>query len=46
VPKELTDEQREAVEKLDEAFNGHDPRASLLGRAAQSGPGGKVRADG
>jgi molecular chaperone DnaJ len=46
VPKDLTDEQREAVEKLGEAFNGHDPRASLLGRAARSGPGGKVRADG
>jgi molecular chaperone DnaJ len=46
VPTELTDEQREAVEKLSEAFNGDDPRASLLGRAAQSGRGGKVRADG
>jgi len=46
IPKELTDEQREAVEKLGEAFNGHDPRASLLGRAARSGAGGKVRADG
>ena len=37
VPKELTDEQREAVEKLAEAFNGDDPRAELL-RA-----GGSVR---
>jgi molecular chaperone DnaJ len=55
VPKELTDEQREAVEKLGEAFNGHDPRASLLGRASRaatdtgagsSDAGGKVKADG
>ena len=46
VPKELNDEQREAVERLSEAFNGQDPRASLLGRAARSGAGGKVRADG
>jgi len=46
VPKELTEEQREAVEKLGEAFNGHDPRASLLGRATRSEAGGKVRADG
>jgi molecular chaperone DnaJ len=46
VPTELTDEQREAVEKLSEAFNGHDPRASLLGRAARSEAGGKVRTDG
>jgi molecular chaperone DnaJ len=46
VPKELNDEQREAVERLSEAFNGQDPRASLLGRAARPGAGGKVRADG
>jgi molecular chaperone DnaJ len=37
VPKELSDEQREAVAKLAEALNGQDPRASLLGRAARSG---------
>ena len=43
VPKDLTDEQREAVEKLGESLNGHDPRASLLG-AARSGGG--VRVDG
>ncbi|MET0558683.1 MAG: molecular chaperone DnaJ [Solirubrobacterales bacterium] len=30
VPSELTDEQREAAEKLAEAFNGADPRAELL----------------
>jgi molecular chaperone DnaJ len=34
VPKELTDEQREAVEKLAESLNGRNPRASLLGRAS------------
>jgi molecular chaperone DnaJ len=42
VPKELTDEQREAVEKLAETLNGQNPRASLLGQAARSGAGGKV----
>ena len=41
VPKDLTDEQREAVEKLGEAFNGDDPRASLLGRAARPAQAGK-----
>jgi molecular chaperone DnaJ len=35
VPKELTDEQREAVEKLAEALNGSDPRAELLRRAGK-----------
>jgi molecular chaperone DnaJ len=45
VPKELSDEQREAVAKLAEALNGQNPRASLLGQA-QSGPQGKVRNDG
>ena len=39
VPRELTDEQREAVENLAEALNGHDPRESLLRRASR--PGGK-----
>jgi molecular chaperone DnaJ len=42
VPKELTDEQREAVEKLAESLNGRDPRASLLGRPARSGTQGRV----
>jgi molecular chaperone DnaJ len=31
VPTELTDEQREAVEKLADSLNGSNPRASLLG---------------
>jgi molecular chaperone DnaJ len=34
VPKELSAEQREAVEKLAETLNGSDPRAELLRRAA------------
>jgi molecular chaperone DnaJ len=51
VPKELSDEQREAVEKLAEALNGQNPRASLLGHptsaatstaAGSSGAEGKV----
>jgi molecular chaperone DnaJ len=42
VPKELNDEQREAVERLAESLNGSDPRASLLGQATQSGAGGKA----
>jgi molecular chaperone DnaJ len=42
VPKELTDEQREAVERLAESLNGRDPRASLLGRTARSGAEGRV----
>ncbi len=33
VPGELSEEQREAVEKLDEAMNGSDPRAELLRKA-------------
>jgi molecular chaperone DnaJ len=41
VPKELTEEQREAVERLSEALNGQNPRASLLGYAARSGAGGR-----
>ena len=32
VPKELSEEQAEAVEKLAEALNGSDPRASLFGK--------------
>jgi len=35
VPKELTEEQEEAAEKLAEALNGTDPRAELLRRAAR-----------
>jgi len=34
VPKELNEEQSEAVEKLAEALNGTDPRAGLFGKAA------------
>ena len=41
VPRELNDEQREAVEKLAEAFNGDDPRRELLSKAARPGQGGK-----
>jgi len=41
VPKDLTDEQREAVEKLGESLNGHDPRATLLG-SVRSGAGARV----
>jgi molecular chaperone DnaJ len=44
VPRELTDEQREAVEKLADSLNGSNPRASLLGQTARSAAGG--RADG
>ncbi len=33
VPDELTDEQREATEKLAESFNGTDPRGELLRKA-------------
>ncbi len=35
VPKELTEEQREAADKLAEALNGADPRAELLRKAAR-----------
>ncbi|HMB55031.1 MAG TPA: DnaJ C-terminal domain-containing protein, partial [Thermoanaerobaculia bacterium] len=35
LPKELSEEQAEAVEKLAEALNGADPRADLLRRAAR-----------
>jgi molecular chaperone DnaJ len=35
VPKKLSDEQREAVEKLAETLNGSDPRAELLRRAGR-----------
>jgi molecular chaperone DnaJ len=55
VPKDLSDEEREAVAKLAEALNGHNPRESLLGRAstaaASSASGssdaeGRVKSDG
>jgi molecular chaperone DnaJ len=49
VPRELTDEQREAVEKLAEALNGRNPRASLFGGASaagSSGAEGRVESDG
>ena len=35
MPQKLTSEQREAVEKLDEALNGDDPRAELLRKAGR-----------
>jgi molecular chaperone DnaJ len=43
VPKELSDEQREAVANLADALNGQNPRAGLFG---QSGAEGRVKADG
>jgi molecular chaperone DnaJ len=46
VPKELSDEQREAVAKLAEALNGQNPRASLLRNAGRSEAEGRVKADG
>jgi molecular chaperone DnaJ len=45
VPKDLSDEQREAVERLAESLNGQNPRASLLGQAGRSGAEGKVSSD-
>ena len=44
VPDELTEEQREAVEKLAEALNGADPRAELLRKAATRSSDGARRA--
>jgi molecular chaperone DnaJ len=35
MPEKLTDEQREAVDKLAETLNGGDPRAELLRKAAR-----------
>jgi molecular chaperone DnaJ len=35
VPEKLTDEQKEAAEKLAEAFNGADPRGELMREAAR-----------
>jgi molecular chaperone DnaJ len=52
VPKDLSDEQREAVAKLAEALNGQNPRASLLGQTGGNTAGessdseGRVRSDG
>jgi molecular chaperone DnaJ len=46
VPKELTEEQREAVEKLADSLNGRNPRAGLLADAARSGTAGRVSSDG
>jgi molecular chaperone DnaJ len=46
VPKELSDEQRDAVARLAEALNGQNPRASLLQNAGRSGAEGRVKADG
>jgi molecular chaperone DnaJ len=40
VPEELSDEQREAVDRLADALNGDDPRAELL-RAARPGQAGE-----
>jgi molecular chaperone DnaJ len=40
VPRELDDEQREAVEKLAEALNGENPRAALLAQASTAGSSG------
>jgi len=34
VPKELSEEQREAIEKLDQVFNGANPREGLIREAA------------
>ena len=50
VPEELTDDQRDAVDKLAESLNGRNPRDSLLGKAStaanaaagSSGAEGKV----
>jgi molecular chaperone DnaJ len=49
VPKKLSDEQREAVEKLAESLNGQNPRASLFGEtstAATSAAAGSSGAEG
>jgi molecular chaperone DnaJ len=46
VPKELSEEQLEAVERLAESLNGRNPRATLLADAARSGAAGRVKSDG
>jgi molecular chaperone DnaJ len=43
VPEATTEEQREAVGQLAEAFNGSDPRRELLRKAARSDGSGKVK---
>jgi molecular chaperone DnaJ len=51
VPKELTEEQQEAVEKLAQALNGRNPRAGILGHASTgatntaAGSGGEARVE-
>ena len=40
IPKDLTDDQRRAVDQLAEAMNGEDPRAELLRRAKVKGSSG------
>ncbi|MGH2924212.1 MAG: molecular chaperone DnaJ [Solirubrobacterales bacterium] len=40
IPRELSDEQREAVERLAQALNGADPRESLLRDAPRPGGSG------
>jgi molecular chaperone DnaJ len=42
VPKELSEEQRDAVTKLAESLNGQNPRAALFGQATRSGAEGRV----
>ena len=37
MPKELSAEQSELVEKLSQTMNGSDPRARLFARAAATG---------
>jgi molecular chaperone DnaJ len=50
IPKQLTDEQRQAVESLAQALNGQNPRATLLAAtntaAGSSGSEGRVKDDG
>ncbi len=41
VPRKLNDEQRDAVEKLADSFNGQDPRESLLRQAPRPAQGGE-----
>jgi molecular chaperone DnaJ len=44
VPRDLSREEREAVEQMASAFNGRNPRESLLRKAARSTGSGKVGA--
>jgi molecular chaperone DnaJ len=41
IPSELSDEQREAVERLAESLNGTNPRERLLRQAARPGERGE-----